>query len=375
MKTRIFVDAHVFDGEFQGSRTFIKENYLIIAKNSDIELFFGAYNLDNLKEEFQLIKNQENVHFIPFSSKNKFKRLLIDIPRFIKKYKIDYAHFQYVIPPIIACKYIVTIHDVLFLDFPKEFSLTYRLSKKFLFKHAAKKSHIITTVSEYSKQAIAKHFNINQDIITITPNGVSSRYFSKIEKEKSKLFISKKYHIQSFLLYISRFEPRKNQYNALKAFLDLKLYEKGYHLVLLGHKSSKVHDFDALLQEQNQEIRQKIFISSEVDDNDLIHFYNAASLFLYPSKAEGFGIPPLEAGAMKTPVICSNATAMQDFRFFEQNHINTDDYILFKKTIEENLNNKRKDSDLNIISNTIKEKYSWEKSAQRLIDTIKNDLE
>lgn len=374
IKTRILVDAHVFDGEFQGSRTFIKEIYLVIAQQEEMEIFFVANDVERLKQEFQLIQDNENVHFTPFKSKNKFKRLLFELPSLIKKYKIDYAHFQYVIPPLISCKYIVTIHDVLFLDFPNEFSFAYRLSKKFLFKYAAKKSHIITTVSDYSRQAIAKHFKIEESRIVITPNGVSDRYFSHLPKESSKDFINQSYNIGAYLLYISRFESRKNHYAALKVYLELALYDKGYHLVLLGHKSSNVQEFDALLQKQNQEIQTKIFISSEIDNDDLIHFYNGADLFLYPSRAEGFGIPPLEAGAMKTPVVCSNATAMKDYTFFGVNHINTDDYELFRKTVENNLSNERCHSNLNTISETIRDKYTWEHSAHTLISTIKSDF-
>lgn len=374
MRTRIFVDAHVFDNEFQGSRTFIKEIYLIMANEIDVEIYFAANDVENLKKEFKSIKDKDNIHFIAFKSKNKFKRLFLEIPSLIKKHKIDYAHFQYVIPPFIACKYIVTIHDVLFLDFPTEFSFMYRFSKKILFKYAAKRSQIITTVSDYSKQAIANHFNIDENRITITPNGVSERYFSKLSKEISSDFIRKNYHIDSFLLYVSRFESRKNQFAALKVFIELKLYEKGYHLVLLGHKSSSVLEFDMLLQEQSDAVKASVFISDEVNDQDIIHFYNAAKLFLYPSRAEGFGIPPLEAGAMNTPVICSNTTAMKEYSFFGDNHIDTNDLTLFKTTVEMNLLKEKSESELNSITETIRENYTWDCTAQILLSTIKNDV-
>ena len=96
-------------------------------------------------------------------------------------HNIDYAHFQYVIPPIKKCKYIVTIHDVLFLDFPQYFPFLYRLKNNLLFKYSAKKSDIVLTVSQYSKERIEMHFNIND--VKIIPNAVDLTYFETIQEK------------------------------------------------------------------------------------------------------------------------------------------------------------------------------------------------
>ena len=115
---KIFLDAHVFDGEFQGSRTFIKELYNILLQKKDLEFYIAAYDLENLKRYFP---KAENIFFIKLKKRSSILRLLIEIPQLIKKHGISYAHFQYMVPPVKNCRFIVTTHDVLFNEFPKEF--------------------------------------------------------------------------------------------------------------------------------------------------------------------------------------------------------------------------------------------------------------
>ena len=97
-KIRLLIDAHVFDGEFQGSRTFIENIYkrLIEFYSAGIEFYFAAYNTGTLKSVFG---EAENIFFIQLKSTNKYSRLLLEFPSIIKSHNIDYAHFQYVAPP------------------------------------------------------------------------------------------------------------------------------------------------------------------------------------------------------------------------------------------------------------------------------------
>ena len=180
-KTKIFVDCHVFDGNFQGTTTYLKGLYTELLKDKTKQFYFGASNTAFLETIFG---THENLTYLAYKAKNKFYRLLFDIPRIIKNNKIDFAHFQYVIPPIKTCKYIVTIHDVLFLDFPEYFPLSYRIKNKFLFKTSAKHSDIVLSVSDYSKQQIQKNFGIKK--VTITPNAVDPVILKHMIKKTSK---------------------------------------------------------------------------------------------------------------------------------------------------------------------------------------------
>ena len=327
-KTKIFVDCHVFDGNFQGTTTYLKGLYSELLKDKTKQFYFGATNTAFLETIFG---KHDNLTFVSYKAKNKFYRLSIDIPRIIKKNKIDYAHFQYVVPPIKACKFIVTIHDVLFLDFPEYFPLTYRKKNKLLFKTSAKRSDVVLSVSEYSKQQIQKHFGI--ETVTLTPNSIDSVYFEEYDKNDVQNQVNKKFKVANYFLYVSRWEPRKNHDRLLKAFVE-KEYYKTHSLVFVGDKAIENKAYNDYYASLPDEIKATVFSFNKVDYQDLLLLVRAADLSIYPSIAEGFGIPPLESLAAKIPTICSNTTAMADFQFFGDCLFNPLDIEDIKNKIE-----------------------------------------
>jgi len=364
---KLFIDAHVFDGPYQGSRTFIEGIYNYLAKKKDLELFIAAHDVGNLKKYFP---SSENVHFIRYKTRSRFIRLLLEIPSLIRKNKIDWAHFQYIAPIMKNCKFIVSIHDMIFRDLPGEYSLSYRFSKTMLYKISALRADILTTVSAYSEVTIKKHLSIKEKIIHIIPNGISKIFFRNYDKAKAAEFIKQKYGCINYILYVSRIEPRKNHVFLLKAYIELELYKKGIMLVLLGHHAMDVPQFDRLLAKQTEEIRKNIFMKADVANEALLQFYRAAVVVVYPSKAEGFGIPPLEAAALKVPVICSNSSAMSEFEFFDENHVDPLNYNEFRERLKITTQSRVDDEKLSEISNIIREKYSWTHSSEKLYHVI-----
>ena len=367
---KLFLDAHVFDGEFQGSRTFVKELYNILLKKEDLELYIGAYDINNLKKYFPEAKN---VFFIKFKNQSSTLRLLFDIPQAIKKYKVQYAHFQYIVPLVKNCKFIVTTHDVLFNEYPEEFSFWYRISKNFLYRIAAKKADILTTGSEYSNRSIQKYLHIPKKKINVISLGINTIYFEPYSSAEAKHFIKKKYNFEKYILFVSRREPRKNHLLLLKAYQDLKLHEKGYHLVFIGHESTSTPAFDILYNSLPENMLPFIVFFDKIEDEELLMFYRASAVFVYPSKAEGFGFPPLEAGALKIPVLCSNSSALSDFSFFGKNHINPADYDSFKKMLSDVLMNQPDDNFLTAVAETIQQNYCWQKTADQFYQLLKQN--
>jgi glycosyltransferase involved in cell wall biosynthesis len=362
-RINLFVDAHVFDQLPQGTLTFIREIYLQIAGRPGIRLFLGAHDTDRLAGVFP---PGESVVLVKYASTSGLSRLLFEVPAIIRKYDIDYAHFQYMTPLWKNCKQIVTVHDVIFNDFPDEFSRWYRMRKRLLYGLAAWRSDILTTVSDFSGASIRKFLHTGSRPIHVIHNGVNDRFFQPFDRARSKEFIRHKYGFDKFILYVSRIEPRKNHLSLLKAWLELRLFEKGYHLVFLGHGTLPVPELEQLLAQLPEEAAGRVFRSSSVGDDHLLEMYRAASLFVYPSKGEGFGIPPLEAAALKTPVLCSNTSAMRDFSFFGRYHIDPYNYEELKEKIDDILRHPPEEQWLEKVSAIIKEEYSWRSSADKL---------
>lgn len=357
-KIKLLVDAHVFDNSYQGTTTYIKGLYNSLVDFEEFQITLCACNIQNLKVHFP----SEKFKYIQLKSKSSISRLLFEYPKIIEQGNYDYAHFQYIVPFVKKCKYINTIHDILFMDFKKYFSWQYRFVRKNIFKFSALKSDIILTVSEYSKKNIGHKFKIKLDNIYITPNAVNL-------SNSNSISIKKKYKLNNYIHYVSRFEPRKNQIGLLKAYLKLELYKKDIDLVFIGRHLDKIEKevYEELNQLIPKDISHKIHFFNNINDEELRAFYEESSCFVYPSFAEGFGIPPLEAAVYGCKVLCSNQTAMSDFNFFnyffDPNDQNQFSYKLEEILLDENY-------PFDEIKKEVLNKYNWKSVANKLRSII-----
>lgn len=370
-RLKIFVDAHVFDGAYQGTRSFIKGIYTFLAENQEIDIYLAACDIEKLKKNFPL---RPNIHFIRYKSRSRYRRLLFEIPWLVRQYGFDYAHFQYICPPVKNCRFIITVHDVIFNDLPSAFTTAYRLVKHQLYKISARRADLLTTVSEFSRGSIQKYFGIGLEKIHVVPNGINAAVFNNQGDDGACERLRKKYGLEKFLLYVSRIEPRKNHLVLLDAWLELELYKKKIHLVFLGSKTINTPSLYKKISRLPAEVRRFLFISETVHDGELVEFYKAASLFVYPSGGEGFGIPPLEAAALGVPVICSNHAALHDYHFFDEDHINPFDLPLLKKRISERLEQPVNPHLLEERAAFVKRIYNWKLPAENLYQLMQSQL-
>lgn len=364
---KLLVDAHCFDLQTtEGVNTYIKGLYgELIKEAGDIDFYFAAQNTDKLK---QLFGERRNVHYIALASKNKVYRLLFEFPAIVKANRIDAVHYQYTSSPIKNCKNIITLHDILFKDYPKMFPLSYRIVKGFLFRISAMRADLLLTVSDYSRRQIAQHYHIPIDDIFVTPNAVSDD-FANIDKAEAISFVKTR-GIEKYLLYVSRIEPRKNHIALLRAYNELALWEKGYHLVIIGRRTLATPNFDAYYEHMDTNAKQYVHVMNQVSYSELKYWYKAASLFVYPALAEGFGIPPIEAAAAGIPCVCSNRTAMSDFTFLGNHLIDPQDDKLLKGEILQCLS-QIDNSEIKSIQHQIYHRYNWNVIAKALYQELK----
>jgi glycosyltransferase involved in cell wall biosynthesis len=369
-RIKIFVDGHVFDKEFQGTQTFLKGLYTQLINNYPIlDIYFGAQNIANIQKIFPMLPPSKILSY----KKRKYgmSRLLFDIPTYLRKYQFDFAHFQYISPlQQTNCKYIVTLHDNLFNEYPKDFNFIYRISRSLLFGRSIKNAAIKTTVSNYSRQCISDFYQIPLHQLHVIPNGISPRPLNQDAKEEAARKVYQKFGVKNFILYVSRIEPRKNHILLLKKYLKLKLADQGISLVFIGKESICVPAFTAMIEQLNTVERKSIFWVEQVENEDLDLFYCASKLFVYPSKAEGFGIPPIEAAVFNVPVLCSSATAMQDFDFFSPYHFEPNQEDEFELQLKTMINFPPSETFTNNIAMKVLEKYNWNNSGNLFYELL-----
>lgn len=359
---KLLVDCHVFDGKFQGIRTYLQGLYAEMVRHLDIDFYFAAQDTERLKTVFGEAKN---IHYVSLHSGGSIKRLAVEFPRVIKELDIDYAHFQYISPLVKRCKEIVTIHDLLFIDMPQYFPLTYRVKNGLLFRLSAKKADVLLTVSEFSRQEMMRHFCINADSIAVTPNAVLP-----IEEDMPLPDVKAKWQLDKYILTVGRLEPRKNFLLLLKAFVEMRLYEQGYKLMIVGAPDMTYQafvDYHAALSEDSK----KAVVMTTASFPELVALYKNATLFVFPSLGEGFGIPPLEAIEYGCPVLCSDATAMGEFGLPEDCMFNPQDMEELKRKIDFALHGQTAPVDVL----AIKEHFNWKRSADVLYGAIRKDME
>ena len=360
---KILIDCHVFDEQYQGICSYIENLYNAIFKlnERDYQFYLVAHDIENLKIIFNQ-PEREHLFFIKYKFKNKLVRLGFELPKIIWEKKIDIAHFQYIVPPIKLCKYINTIHDLLFWEYPSYFSKKYRWSKYLLFKYSAFLSDHIFTVSEFSKRSIQHNFKISECNISVNPNIINPIYFETYSKQESVQYIDTKYGHRDYWLYVSRIEKRKNHDLLIDYFKKKNLNKK---LLFIGRNEWKSDLWNQNVNKSNTNIHHIENISIQ----DLIHFYRVSNLFLYPSYFEGFGIPPLEAAASCIPTVCSDTSAMSDFDFLHKTTFNPFEIDQLDLAIKIALN--QSTEELKEIKQSIEKKYTSMFIATEFLDNLK----
>lgn len=206
-----------------------------------------------------------------------------------------------------GAKTIVTMHDAIFMRYPKLYSPTYR--EIFIYKneYACKVADHIIAISEQTKRDFIEYFNVDEKKISVIYQGCNPIYNGKISEEKKK-DIREKYNLpQQFVLNIGAIEERKNAMQIIDALHQRHL---DIPLVVIGRPTSYISKMHRLISRNKME-KQVIFIHN-AETIDLPTIYALSDIFIYPSIFEGFGIPILEALRSGTPVIASTGSCFEE---------------------------------------------------------------
>ena len=229
-------------------------------------------------------------------------------------YRNMLKHYIYWEPNYICLNHqgvcVPTVHDLSHLICP-QFHPKARVKylKAELPRTLARAKHVIV-VSQYTKQSVMEHFDLDDQQITVVPPSVKSEYYPRTASECAQL--KKRLGLpENFILFVGTLEPRKNLQGLLLAYKLLSTELKSqYPLVLSGRKGWLLEDIEQILQPMldSGEVMWLGYLNSK----DLPALYSSATAFTYVSHFEGFGMPIAEAMACGTAVIASDNTAMKE---------------------------------------------------------------
>ncbi len=225
----------------------------------------------------------------------------------------DITHFfNYIIPPFVHGKTVVTVHDMVYRAFPE----TVRGRTKHMLDlglvTSMKRADRIVTDSEFSRSEIIKYYPQFQDKIRVVPCGVDMQKFHPETDAQKIAEVREKYGLsEQYFLYLGTLEPRKNLERLIDAYAQFaKNHENPAQLVLAGGKGWLYDGIFAKVQRLGLE--DKVIFTQYIDSADMCALMSGALAFTFPSIYEGFGMPPLEAMACGTPVLVSDAASLPE---------------------------------------------------------------
>ena len=229
-------------------------------------------------------------------------------------YRNMLKHYIYWEPNYICLNHqgicVPTVHDLSHLICP-QFHPKARVKylKAELPRTLARAKHVIV-VSQYTKQSVMEHFDLDDQQITVVPPSVKSEYYPRTASECAQL--KKRLGLpENFILFVGTLEPRKNLQGLLLAYKLLSTELKSqYPLVLSGKKGWLLEDIEQILQPMLDS--GEVIWLGYLNSKDLPALYSSATAFTYVSHFEGFGMPIAEAMACGTAVIASDNTAMKE---------------------------------------------------------------
>ena len=227
--------------------------------------------------------------------------------------KSDVTHFfNYVIPPFVGGKKVVTVHDLTFMVYPETMSRKTLFTLKMLAKRSMKRADKIVAVSEFTKSEIIRLFDIPSEKIDVVYNAVDLSVYrddyavDEIDAVRSKFNIP-----QSYMLYLGTIEPRKNLLRLINAYAMLRKEEKDVPALVIAGKKGWLYDSIMEAVEANG-LSDDVIFTGYVSSEDAPKLMCGAKLFCYPSIYEGYGMPVLEAMACSVPVLTSNCSSLPE---------------------------------------------------------------
>lgn len=208
-----------------------------------------------------------------------------------------------------GCKYIVTVHDLIFIHTPQYYHWIDRQIYNFKFRRACQCADRVIAVSEYTKQEIMHYYHTPESKIDVVYQGCDPVFSQEIEAGKLQEVKAKYQLPDKFVLYVGSIEERKNLMLVAKAMAKLNR-RAAIHVVAVGRRTAYVDKIQDFLKAQG--IEHLFHFYHQVPYADLPSFYKWASTFAYPSRIEGFGIPLLEAISSGVPAIGCTGSCLEE---------------------------------------------------------------
>lgn len=237
-----------------------------------------------------------------------------------------------------------------------------------------KKAGLLLSISDFSRQEAIDVLNINPENIVNISSAADNRFQPLVIPKKQSVTLLEKYGIRrKFLMYTGSFDQRKNHANLIEAFgLLPKAVRKNYQLVIVGNGWDAIYKQLQAIAKKAGLHRDELVFAGHVSDEDLLPLYNLCHLFVFPSLAEGFGLPVLEAMSCGTPTIGSNCTSIPEVLGWSEAQFDPRSPKSIAKKINQALTDTGFLNALRVSGLKQAKKFSWDESAKIAIGAFES---
>ncbi len=352
-----------------GRYSFELSRHLYFLLSRDIKIVIRDEDLKDYsfadRNSLVVIKNIKNSR-----DRNIFEQIYL--PKLINRNFKDFViHYPDSMAPVFlnSNKIVITVHDLAFKSLSNAFVGKTVLWKNLITNLSVKKSRKIIAITNFSKSELRRHYKNVSTRIDVVYNGFNRLSNSDIKSENLSGDIlnicSNKY-----ILTVSTISPRKNIDTLIKAFDIIKNKHKNVNLVIVGSKGWLYSDIYDLVGSLNLENR--VIFTGKVSEDELKYLYKNASIFVYPSIYEGFGLPPLEAMSCKLKTLVSDVECLREVLGNKCDYFEPKDYIQLSNMLDRFFSSNGYETSYDY--EEILNRYSWEKCAKETFKTYEKIL-
>ena len=304
---------------------------------------------------------------LKFDARSRPRRVLAEqtlLPRELRRRRVDLLHNLFSTAPAApGVPQVTTIHDLIYKRFPETHSGLLGRGLATLVWVASRRSDRLITPSEAAKTDLVRFLGVPSGIVDVTYEGPALEAASPATEEavRSTLDLGD----GPIVLSVSAKRPHKNVDRLLEAFEHV---QGDPVLVIPGYSTF----YEEALRKQ---AGARIHFTGWLDDNLLDGLYRAATCFVFPSLAEGFGLPVLDALARGTPVATSNATSLPEVAGDAALYFDPEDVEAMAAAIERLLSDEALRERLSAAGPLQAAKFSWAKTAEATLESYRRVLE
>ncbi len=265
---------------------------------------------------------------------------------------------------------VVTVHDLAFLAYPEAFHTAKRRYLTAMTRLSVRRARHIIAVSAHTRDDLVHHFGVRPERVTVIPNAADERYRPADTPDDITRFKAANALPDRFILFVGTLEPRKNLRRLIEAFALFSGDDPGVKLVIVGASGWLTSDLAPLVQSRG--LSDRIIFTGYVPDDDLPLWYQAATVFCYPSLYEGFGLPLLEAMACGVPVVTSRTSSLPEVAGDAARLVDPTDICGLASTLQSVLANDARRQAMSEAGIARSHAYSWERTAAATLAVIRD---